>query len=157
MIKFSITLSLAMLALSGCTHIQTGSATNTSTRGLLLCKENALCPIATVAWDESSKELLTIKVSLNSTTNDYEIKQISFTDGQLRESFAAKTATKTDVVFGQHRSRNQIQVSRDMFKPFLHSKEISLEILTDKGTISNYILKDGVKAPILKELKSVYP
>ena len=33
---------------------------------------------------------------------------------------------------------------------------ISMNIYTDQGLISRYILKDGVKAPIVQELQQAY-
>ena len=39
---------------------------------------------------------------------------------------------------------------------FTESKEVSMNIYTDQGVISRYILKDEIKAPVFEELNKVY-
>ncbi len=41
--------------------LQTRSRQNVGTTGLLICAQNELCPVVTVSWNESNKELLKLK------------------------------------------------------------------------------------------------
>jgi hypothetical protein len=71
-------MSLGAMLLSGCATTSTDpSRQNVGTTGLLICAQNELCPVVTVSWNESNKELLKLKIHLSSTYNKYEIQKLS--------------------------------------------------------------------------------
>lgn len=152
--KKLLALSCAFIFMTGCAS--TPPTANTATRGLLICQANELCPIVTVAWNESSKDRLKVKMSLNSTYTKYNIQKVILTDGVNKHSFNVTDLTEMDVAFGANRSRNSVIIPVSIMDDFNGSKEVKMEIYTDQGVISRYVLKDKVKAPVFEELLKVY-
>ena len=80
-------MSLGAMLLSGCATTSTDpSRQNVGTTGLLICAQNELCPVVTVSWNESNKELLKLKMHLSSTYNKYDIQKVVFTNGQKSQT-----------------------------------------------------------------------
>ena len=95
-------------------------------------------------------------MSLNSTYTKYNIQKVILTDGVNKHSFNVTDLTEMDVAFGANRSRNSVIIPVSIMDDFNGSKEVKMEIYTDQGVISRYVLKDNVKAPVFEELLKVY-
>lgn len=154
MMKKLAALIFGSVLMTGCATTQ--NVENVSTVGLLICKPNELCPIVTVSWNESHKDLLKLRVSLNSTKTQYDIQKVIFDNGQQSYSFSPVGKTEQDFVFGNYRSRNSIITPVNLMNNLRGSDQILMNIYTDKGVISRYVYKDGQEALIYKEFKSVY-
>ncbi|WOE31408.1 MULTISPECIES: hypothetical protein [unclassified Acinetobacter] len=150
-------LALSGLLITGCASTPPSNPSNIGTFGLLICQENELCPIVTVSWNESNKDLLKVRISLNSAQNKYEIEKVAFSNGKTNIAFNVLDATKIDFVGRVYRSNNSIQIPRHLMEQFKGSHTISMQIYTNHGVISRYILKDGQEAPVYKELTELYP
>ena len=88
-------MSLGAMLLSGCATTSTDpSRQNVGTTGLLICAQNELCPVVTVSWNESNKELLKLKMHLSSTYNKYDIQKVVFTNGQKKPNFCCHWANR---------------------------------------------------------------
>ncbi len=156
MIKTLLYIALSTFLITGCTSTPPQKASDIGILGLLLCQKNEICPIVTVAWNESNKTILKVKMSLNSSYKKYEINKVVFTNGKTSHSFNVDGPTEIDFVFGSYRSRNSIMLPVKFMADFTESKEVSMNIYTDQGVISRYILKDEIKAPVFEELNKVY-
>ncbi len=146
----------SILLITGCTSIPSKENSNVGIQGLLICEKNEICPIVTVAWNESFKDLLKVKMSLNSAYQQYDIQKVVFTDGSKIYSFNVNGSTQGDYVFGAYRSRNSVMVPKNLLENFSGSQNILMNIYTDHGVISRYILKNNLRAPIYEELSKVY-
>lgn len=146
----------SIFLIAGCSSISTEKTSNTGVRGLLICEINEICPIVTVAWNESFKDALKIKMSLSSTYQQYDLHKVILTDGTKTHSFNVSGPTENDYAFGSYRSRNSIQIPINLIADFSDSENVSMNIYTDHGVISRYILKGDVKAPIFEELIKAY-
>ena len=150
-------LMLGAVLISGCAAMP--ESENIGTRGLLLCEANELCPAVTVSWNEQKKDLLEMQISLNSVKHDFEIKHVSFSNGQKSFGFAPAGATEHEVLFGMHRSRNSVTVpvrlmaDLDGKKP---GQKITMSLETDKGAITRYVLNDGKESLLYQQFKAVY-
>ena len=150
-------MGLGAIFLSGCATTATDpSRQNVGTTGLLICAKNELCPLVTVSWNESNKELLKLKIHLSSTYNKYDIQKVEFTNEQKSQSFAVTGSTEHDHVLGANRSTNYILAPVNLMGSLKGTSSIKMNIYTDKGIISRYVYKDGVSAPILGEFQKVY-
>lgn len=150
-------MSLGAMLLSGCATTSTDpSRQNVGTTGLLICAQNELCPVVTVSWNESNKELLKLKMHLSSTYNKYDIQKVVFTNGQKSQTFAVTGPTEHDHVLGTNRSTNYILAPVNLMSSLKGTNSIKMNIYTDQGIISRYVYKDGVSAPILGEFQKVY-
>lgn len=152
-----LSLALGCLLITGCASTQPSNAPNIGTFGLLICQNNEQCPIVTVSWNESNKENLKVRIILNSVNTKYDIQKVVFTNGQKSIDFNVLGATQMDYAGRVHRSRNSIIVPNSLMDDFKGSAQISMQIYTDRGVISRYILKDGKEAPVYKELTQLYP
>ena len=145
------------MLLSGCATTSIDpSRQNVGTTGLLICAQNELCPVVTVSWNESNKELLKLKMHLSSTYNKYDIQKVVFTTGQISQTFAVTGPTENDHVLGTNRSTNYILAPVNLMSKLKGTDSIKMDIYTDRGIISRYVYKDGVSAPILGEFQKVY-
>lgn len=150
-------MSLGAMLLSGCATTSTDpSRQNVGTTGLLICAQNELCPVVTVSWNESNKELLKLKIHLSSTYNKYEIHKVEFTNEKDFQTFAVTGPTEHDHVLGANRSTNYILAPVNLMSSLKGTNSIKMNIYTDQGIISRYVYKDGVSAPILGEFQKVY-
>ena len=61
-----------------------------------------------------------------------------------------------DFAFKANRSRNSVLIPVNLMGDFKSSQNIFMEIHTDQGVITRYILKDNVKAPVFAELTKYY-
>lgn len=148
---------LGALLISGCATLP--ESENVATRGLLLCEANELCPSVMVSWNEQKKDLLEVQINLNSVNNEFEIKHVSFSNGQKTFGFDPSTATQHEVLFGMHRSRNSVTVPARLMADLDGKKpdqKIMMSLDTDKGTITRYVLKDGKESLLYQQFKSVY-
>ena len=64
--------------------------------------------------------------------------------------------TEIDFAFKANRSRNSVLIPVNLMGDFKNSQNIFMEIHTDQGVITRYILKDNVKAPVFEELTKYY-
>lgn len=152
-----LVMGLGAMMLSGCASTPTDpSKQNVGTMGLLICAANELCPVVTVSWNESNKELLKLKMHLSSTYKKYEIQKVVFTNGQKSQSFDVTGPTEHDYLLGANRSINYVLAPVNLMGTLKGTAFIKMDIYTDQGIISRYVLKDGVSAPILDEFKKVY-
>lgn len=150
-------MGLGVLFLSGCATTATDpNRQNVGTTGLLICAQNELCPVVTVSWNESNKDLLKLKMHLGSTYNKYDIQKVVFTNGQKSQSFNVTGPTEHDHLLGANRSTNYILTPVNLMASLKGTSTIKMNIYTDKGIISRYVYKDGVAAPILGEFQKVY-
>ncbi|WP_171255420.1 hypothetical protein [Acinetobacter sp. SFB] len=102
---------------------------NIGVKGLLICQTNEICPIVTVAWNESFKDILKVKMSLNSTYQQYDIHKVILTDGTKTHSFNVNGPTENDYAFAAYRSRNSIMIPINLMADFSSSQNISMNIL----------------------------
>ena len=80
--KTILSLALGCLLITGCASTQPSNTPNIGTFGLLICQNNEQCPIVTVSWNESNKDHLKVRISLNSTQTKYDIQKVVFSNGQ---------------------------------------------------------------------------
>ena len=154
--KKLLSVTLGALVIAGCASTTPESKTNVRTYGLLICQPDELCPIVTVIKNESLQDAIKIQIALNSINHQYDIKKVVFTNGVKSLSFNTIGPTDVNFQFGSNRSRNSIIVPNNMIHDLSMDHNISMNIYTDQGMISRYILKDGVKAPIVQELQQAY-
>jgi len=147
---------LSALLITGCVSNPNGTHSNIGTQGLLICQPNEICPIVTVVWNETHKDILKVKLSLNSVYTQYNIEKVVFSDGTTSHSFNVTGPTEIDFAFKANRSRNSILVPVNLMADFKDSKNVFMEIHTDQGTVTRYILKDNIKAPVFEELSKYY-
>lgn len=152
-------LLLGTILISGCATTLP-ETDKVATRGLLLCEANELCPSVMVSWNEQKKDVLDVQINLlNSVNNEFDIKHVSFSNGQKTFGFDPITATEHEVVFGMHRSRNSVIVPVRLMADLDGQKsgqKIMMSLETDKGTITRYVLKDGKESLLYQQFKSVY-
>lgn len=139
--------------MTGCATVQ--NTEQNSTRGLLLCAPNEICPIVKVNWNEQDLSTFKVNVLLDNPTIYYDIQSISFENGQKSHSFTPIAPTLKQFVYGNYRSNSSIITPMDIMADFKGSDAISMKIVTDKGTISRYIYKDGQESSVYKQLKQV--
>lgn len=156
MIKNLLWATSSIALMTGCASTPTTKNPNIGLQGLLICQTNEICPIVTIAWNESFKDSLKVKMSLNSAYQKYNIQKVTLTNGEKSHTFNVTGPTAHDYVFGSYRSRNNIMVPVNLMADFSGSQKISMNIHTDQGVISRYILKDNLKAPIFEELSKAY-
>lgn len=154
--KKLLSVTLGALVIAGCASTTPESKTNVRTYGLLICQPDELCPIVTVIKNESLQDAIKIQIALNSINHQYDIKKVVFTNGVKSLSFNTIGPTDVNFQFGSNRSRNSIIVPNNMIHDLSVNHNISMNIYTDQGMISRYILKDGVKAPLVQELQQAY-
>ena len=147
---------LAALLITGCASNSVNNTSNLGTQGLLICQPNEMCPIVTVVWNEAHKDVLKVKLSLNSAYTKYNIEKVVFSDGVKSHSFNAIGPTEIDFAFKANRSRNSVLVPVNVMADFRGSQSVFMEIHTDQGVITRYLLKDNVKAPVFEELSKYY-
>lgn len=147
---------LSALLIAGCASNPNNANSNVGTQGLLICQPSEICPIVTVAWNEAHKDILKVKVSLNSAYTKYNIEKVVFSDGVKSHSFNVIGPTEIDFAFKANRSRNSVLVPVNMMVDFRGSGNVFMEIHTDHGLIKRYIVKDNVKAPVFEELSKYY-
>ncbi|AXY59819.1 MULTISPECIES: hypothetical protein [Acinetobacter] len=149
-------LPVSMLLITGCatTHVQDN--TNLGTKGLLICQPAELCPVLTVVWNETHKDVLKVKISLNDAHTSYNIQKVVFTNGEKSLPFNVTGPTEIDRPFKANRSRNSVLVPVNLVAQLGGSSSILMNIHTDKGVISRHIVKDDVKAPVFQELVKYY-
>ena len=150
-------LMLGAVLISGCAALP--ESENIGTRGLLLCEANELCPAVTVSWNEQKKDLLDIQINLNSVSNNFEIKHVSFSNGQKSFGFTPEGKTEHEVLFGMNRSRNSVAVPARLMADLDGKKpgqKITMGLETDKGTITRYVLNDGKESLLYQQFKAVY-
>ena len=156
MIKKLLCIPLGILLITGCASNPNNTTSNLGTQGLLICKPNELCPIVTVVWNESHKDFLKVKLSLNSAYTKYNIEKVVFSDGVKRHSFNVIGPTEIDFAFKANRSSNSVLIPVDLMGDFKGAQNIFMEIYTDQCVFIWYILKDNVKAPVFAELTKYY-
>ena len=88
--------------------------------------------------------------------NKYNIEKVVFSDGVKSHSFNAIGPTEIDFAFKANRSRNSVLVPVNVMADFRGSQSVFMEIHTDQGVITRYLLKDNVKAPVFEELSKYY-
>ena len=142
--------------ITGCTSNPNDTNPNLGTRGLLICETNEICPIVTVVWNETHKDILKVNLSLSSIYKKYNIEKVVFSDGAKSHSFNVIGPTEIDFAFKANRSRNSVLIPVNLMGDFKGSQNIFMEIHTDQGVITRYILKDNVKAPVFAELTKYY-
>ncbi|WP_374570978.1 hypothetical protein [Acinetobacter sp.] len=150
-------LMLGAVLISGCAALP--ESENIGTRGLLLCEANELCPAVTVSWNEQKRDLLDVQINLNSVSNNFEIKQVSFSNGQKSFSFTPAGKTEHEVLFGMNRSRNSVAVPARLMADLDGKKpgqKITMSLETDKGAITRYVLNDGKESLLYQQFKTVY-
>ena len=151
-------LMLGTLLISGCAALPEGDSVGT--RGLLLCEANEVCPTVLVSWNEQKKDLLDMKISLNSVNTYYEINRVNFSNGQKTLSFDPAAATQQEVILGMYRSRAIVTVPVKLMAELSSgSKEnlgITMSLETNKGVITRYVLKDGKESSLYQQFKEVY-
>ncbi len=156
MIKKLLCIPLGVLLITGCASNPNDATSNVGTQGLLICQPSELCPIVTVVWNETHKDFLKVKLSLNSAYTKYNIEKVVFSDGAKSHSFNVLGPTEIDFAFKANRSRNSVLIPVNLMGDFKGSQNIFMEIHTDQGVITRYILKDNVKAPVFEELTKYY-
>ena len=152
-------LMLGAVLISGCAAMP--ESENIGTRGLLLCEANELCPAVTVSWNEQKKDLLDIQINLNSVSNNFEIKHVSFSNGQKTLGFDPVAATEQEMILGMYRSRAEVTVPVKLMadlkvKGQKQDQSITMSLETDKGTITRYVLKNGQESLLFQQFKQVY-
>ena len=66
MIKNFFYIPMIILMITGCTSNPNDTNPNSATRGLLICEANDICPVVTVVWNETHKDILKVNLSLSS-------------------------------------------------------------------------------------------
>lgn len=156
MIKNFFYIPLIILMITGCTSNPNDTHPNLGTRGLLICETNEICPIVTVVWNETHKDILKINLSLSSISKKYNIEKVVFSNDVKNLSFNVIGPTEIDFVLKANRSRNSILVPVNMMAEFQGSQNVFMKIYTDQGVIKRYIVKDNVKAPVFEDFTKYY-
>lgn len=152
-------LALSAMLMSGCAALP--ESENVGTRGLLLCEANEICPAVLVSWNEQRKDVLDMKISLNSVSHYYAIKHVSFSNGQKTLGFDPVAATEQEMILGMYRSRAEVTVPVKLMadlkvKGQKQDQSITMSLETDKGTITRYVLKNGQESLLFQQFKQVY-
>ena len=92
--------------ITGCTSNPNDTNPNLGTRGLLICETNEICPIVTVVWNETHKDILKVNLSLSSVYKKYNIEKVVFSNDIKNLSFNVIGPTEIDFIFKANRSRN---------------------------------------------------
>mgnify|MGYP003618788982 FL=1 len=156
MIKNFFYIPFIILMITGCTSNPNDTNPNLGTRGLLICETNEICPIVTVVWNETHKDILKVNLSLSSVYKKYNIEKVVFSNDIKNLSFNVIGPTEIDFIFKANRSRNSIIVPINMMTEFQGSQNVFMKIYTDQGVIKRYIVKDNVKAPVFVDFSKYY-
>ncbi len=150
-------ISLLVLASALMTGCMTAPQTElNATRGLLLCEPNSICPIVKVKWNEQDKTTLKVDVSLDNPSTYYDIQRIVFDNGQKSHSFKPIAATQQQFILSNYRSSSTILTPVDLMTDLTETHSISMRIVTDKGSISRYIFKDGQASSAYRQFIQAY-
>lgn len=152
-------LMFGTLLVSGCASLP--ESENVGTRGLPLCEANELCPTVMVSWNEQKKDVLDMTISLNSVSHYYNIKHVSFSNGQKTLGFDPAAATEQEPILGMYRSRTSVTVPVKLMAALKvqgpkEAQSITMSLETDKGTITRYVLKNGKESLLFQQFKTVY-
>ena len=152
--KLSV-LIIGTVLMSGCT---TAPPTEVSaTRGLLICEPNSICPIVKVKWNEQDKSTLKVDVTLENPTTSYDIQRIVFDNGQKTQSFKPTEATRQQFILSNYRSSSTILTPVNIMAELTGTDSISMQIITDKGSIRRYIYHDGQASSAYRQFIQAYP
>ncbi|WP_374666148.1 hypothetical protein [Acinetobacter sp.] len=152
-------LALSAMLISGCAALPESG--NVGTSGLLLCEANELCPAVLVGWNEQKKDVLDMKISLNSVSHYYTIKHVSFSNGQKTLDFTPAAATEQAMILGMYRSRAFVTVPVKLMAELKvegqkEDQNITMSLETDRGTITRYVLRNGQESSLFQQFKQVY-